>query len=166
MKLVLAGDVAVHDDGTATVASLSDPGHTYRLEQGVCTCKDYAHAPEHLCAHRLSVGFVRKIAELLPAEPAPAPGATPTTLPEAPASCNVYVSIGGHKVQVTLRDTDEQRMLERLQVLLAQYPAPQPQEHHGEGWCRKHGVQMKQTTKNGRSWWSHCLEDGQWCKGR
>ena len=56
--------------------------------------------------------------------PAPEGVAPASTLPEAPCSCNVYVTISGHKVQVTLRDTDEQRMLERLQTLLDRYPAP------------------------------------------
>src|SRR5262249_16332752 len=35
-------------------------------------------------------------------------------LPEAPASCNTYIEIAGRKVQLTLRDSDEQRLLTRL----------------------------------------------------
>src|SRR4029450_7179541 len=91
-------------------------------------CRDWEHAPEHLCQHRLAAGLVRKAHELLPPAPdstAVAPGSR-TPLPEAPSSCNVYLTISGHKVQVTLRDSDEQRMLARLQILLQQYPAPQP----------------------------------------
>ena len=62
--------------------------------------------------------------------------------------------------------------LERLQAVLAQYPLPEPALQSGpqvsgkaEGWCAIHQCQMKQTTKEGRSWWSHRV-DGQWCKGR
>jgi hypothetical protein len=46
--------------------------------------------------------------------------------------------------------------------LPAQPPAsPAPRQ----GWCAKHGLQMVQTTKEGRSWWSHKTAEG-WCKGR
>src|SRR5262245_30812932 len=86
-KLVLGGDVTLLDATTAEVESLSDPGKTYRLEKGVCSCRDYEHAPEHLCCHRLAVGFSRKIQELMPqptnTEPVGHPG-----LPEARASLN------------------------------------------------------------------------------
>ena len=91
------------------------------------------------------------------------------------------MTIGGHKVQVTLRDSDEHRMLARLQTLLAQYPAPEapaqgqlsPQQHNAAamhrpvtGFCPVHQVQMKLNQKNGRSWHSHRLDDGSWCKGK
>jgi hypothetical protein len=66
-RLVLAGDVVLHADGTALVSSLSDPLRLYQVAQGACTCQDYLHAPEHLCCHRLAVGFLRKVEELLPA---------------------------------------------------------------------------------------------------
>jgi hypothetical protein len=92
-------------------------------------------------------------------------------LPEAPASVNCHLIIAGHQVQLTLRDTDEGRLLQRLAAVLAQYPAPQPapqapSQGQGDGWCAKHGVQMQQNDKNGRQWWSHRTADGQWCKGR
>jgi len=36
-----------------------------------------------------------------------------------------------------------------------------------DGWCRKHDVQMKlKNGKDGRSRWSHRLQDGTWCKGK
>jgi DNA invertase Pin-like site-specific DNA recombinase len=35
----------------------------------------------------------------------------------------------------------------------------------GKGWCHKHGLQMTQSHKDGRSWWSHKTADG-WCKGK
>jgi hypothetical protein len=165
-KLVLAGDVALHDDGTATVASLSQPSVTYRLRNGACQCKDYAHAPEHLCCHRIAVGFVRKVNELLP--PTAVDNVRPTEpvapLPEAPASVNCHITLEGRQVQITLRDTDETRLLQRLTALLKQYPAPEPPERQ-KGWCALHQVPMTQTTKDGRSWWSHKTAVG-WCKGK
>jgi hypothetical protein len=168
-KLVLGDDVEVHADGTAVVHSLTDPTRAYKIAQGVCQCKDYAQAPEHLCCHRLAAGFARKVQELLP----PAQSETPAApLPEAPASVNCHITIEGRQVQITLRDTDETRLLQRLRALLKQYPAPAqpertqgPRQGQGKGWCSKHNVQMKQTTKDDWTWWSHRTADG-WCKGR
>jgi hypothetical protein len=109
-----------------------------------------------------------------PAVPQPAPDSdrnrTYMPLPEAPASCNVYLTISGHKVQVTLRDGDEQRMLARLQTLLDTYPAPAPQASsppQGEGWCAVHNAQMRLNRgKDGKSdWYSHKTDQG-WCKGK
>jgi hypothetical protein len=75
-RLVLAGDVVLHADGTALVSNLSDPLRVYQVAQGVCECRDYAQAPEHLCCHRLAAGFLKKVQELLP-PPAQAPGGVP-----------------------------------------------------------------------------------------
>ena len=51
--------------------------------------------------------------------------------------------------------------------LKVQAPAQPPTQspEHPEGWCSKHGVQMRQNHKDGRSWWSHKTTDG-WCKGK
>jgi hypothetical protein len=77
--------------------------------------------------------------------------------------------VHGYEVQVTLRDHDEHALLARLDALLTRDPLPaqtvsQP-TGQGKGWCAKHGVPMKQTTKDGRSWYSHKTAEG-WCKGR
>ena len=169
VKLVLQGDVAPRDDGSIQVGSCTDPVKVYRLVGTTCDCKDFTDgkAPAGWCRHRIAAGIDKRVRELLPPAPAPPP---PPAFPEAPASCNVYVTISGHKVQVTLRDVDEQRMLERLQTLLDRYPAPQPAtqtpaQGQGQGWCSKHHVAMRETTKDGRSWWSHRTDQG-WCKGR
>ena len=170
VKLVLVGDVELLPDGGARVASRSDATVQYHAVNGHCDCRDYPRAPGNLCAHRLAYGIARRATELVsqspPVETGPRmlPPAPATALPEAPASCNVYVTISGHKVQVTLRDQDEQRMLARLATLLQQYPAPEPTARP-EGWCAVHAVQMQQTTKEGRSWWSH-RHEGHWCKGK
>lgn len=36
----------------------------------------------------------------------------------------------------------------------------------GEGLCPVHHVQMRQTAKDGDTWWSHKKDDGKYCKGR
>jgi hypothetical protein len=94
-------------------------------------------------------------------------------LPEAPASVNVRLQIDGRDCQLTLRDSDEGRLLQRLAAVLAQYPAPQPApqvptqgQGAGKDWCSIHNTAMKETTKNGRTWRSHRTAEGQWCKGR
>lgn len=77
---------------------------------------------------------------------------------------NVHLTIAGRQVQLTLRDSDEGRLLQRLAAVLAQYSVPPPQGQ-GEGWCPIHQTAMRQTTKEGRSWFSHKV-DGRWCKGK
>jgi hypothetical protein len=80
-KLALLGDVVLHDDGTATVYSSSDPTRRYEIIDHTCTCRDYEQAPEHLCQHRLAAGLMRKATELLPQSPAvePTPALEPPT---------------------------------------------------------------------------------------
>ena len=103
----------------------------------------------------------------------PQPDATvaapPAPLPEAPASVNVHITIAGRQVQLTLRDTDEVRLLARPQG-----QALSPQQHNAaamhrpvSGFCPVHNVQMKLNEKDGRQWWSHYDEGaGRWCKGK
>jgi hypothetical protein len=190
VKLVLAGDVVPQEDGTVTVFSATDVTRRYVLQGTGCTCADYerGQAPDGWCQHRIAAGIAKRVGELLhqppapvvpehlelwpdndpePAGPAPAPG---PALPEAPASVNVRVTISGREVQWTLRDTDEARLAARLEALLARYPVPQPapqaaSQPQGKDWCPIHQTAMRQTTKEGRSWFSHKV-DGRWCKGK
>jgi hypothetical protein len=68
-------------------------------------------------------------------------------------------------LQLTLRDQDEGRLLQRLEALLMRFPADEKPQEFSEGWCAIHQVQMK-PQKNARgAWWSHKTEEG-WCKGR
>src|SRR5262245_38139 len=83
------------------------------------------------------------------------------------------ITLEGRQVQLTLRGTDETRLLQRLAAVLKQYPLPaQPATQdrtpgQGKGWCGKHNVQMKLNSgQDGRSWYSHRTDDGRWCKGR
>jgi hypothetical protein len=50
---------------------------------------------------------------------------TQETTPEQavlPVSATVHLELGGHQVQLTLHDTDEMRVLARMEALLQQYP--------------------------------------------
>ena len=152
----------------------------------------YGKAPDGWCAHRIAAGMHKRVYQLLAAqditaiaEPTqicastPAPAGTPvppapsTSLPEAPASVNCPITLEGRQVQLTLRDTDETRLLQRLAAVLKQYPLPAPPatqdrpQGQGKGWCSKHNVQMKLNHgQDGRSWYSHRTDEGRWCKGR
>src|SRR5215831_11755892 len=100
-----------------------------------------------------------------PAQPQP----TAAPLPEAPASVNVHLELAGRQVQLTLRDSDEGRLLARLEAILQRFPLvvkpTDTQAISAEGWCPKHGIQMQQQHKSGRTWYSHWTEAG-WCKGK
>src|SRR5262249_39354249 len=146
----------------------------YFVVNGECECKDYAKAPSNWCKHRIAAGLAKRASALTkqrleqldaatngtttltpeqatteapvavtPQEPVATP-ATPA-LPEAPASVNFHTTIAGRQIQITLRDTDETRLLARLETLLQRFPVvEEPKEPaQQEGWCYKHSVQMK-----------------------
>ena len=177
--LILHGQVLPSADDPHTGQVLSSDAQTTYTVNGTCSCQAGQHGKgcKHMQAWRLYQYIAGKLARrteaLLHVQAdlsAPAPPAVP--LPEAPASVNVHLTIAGRQVQLTLRDTDEGRLLTRLQAVLAQYPvsqppAPaQPQGHsQGKDWCSIHNTAMRQTTKEGRSWFSHKV-DGRWCKGK
>src|SRR5262249_37857249 len=169
---VLAGDVQLLPDGTARVASQSNGTVEYHIVNGHCDCRDYDKAPHHLCKHRLSAAIAPPALELVKAAQAAAPAAsqpTPAALPERPASVNVYLELAGRQVQLTLRASDERRLLQRLEAVLQRFPlvvTPTDTPARPEGWCAKHGVQMKLNHgKDGGQWHSHKMAEG-WCKGR
>jgi hypothetical protein len=92
--------------------------------------------------------------------PAPAP------LPEAALSLTLKGTLGGIEAMLTIRGQSPEefkRHLESVKGLLDQpRPAPQsgPTPGQGQDWCAIHQVAMKQTTKNGQSWYSHKTADG------
>src|SRR5215813_10810844 len=129
VKIVLGGDVELQEDGTARVASQSNGQTAYHIVNGSCDCKDYPKAPSNWCKHRIAAGMQKrayalaktKLAQLDhtsngTSEPATEQAqaeakAEAPALPEAPASANVHITLVGRRVQVTLRDSDEQRLL-------------------------------------------------------
>jgi hypothetical protein len=170
-RLVLLHDVAVQEDGSILVGSASDPLKQYHLVGTACECQDFTRgqAPEGWCQHRIAAGIAKRVGELRPLAPAVAPAPVPVPpvpLPEAPASVNVRLMIEGRDCQVTLRDSDEGRLLVRLQAVLAQYPVLAPTARP-EGWCAVHNIQMRLNPgKDGKpGWYSHKAAEG-WCKGR
>jgi hypothetical protein len=185
VALVLAGDVELLPDGTAKVASQSNGTTQYVVCNGHCSCKDYERAPHNLCKHRLSAAIARRAQELTkatladtsghaepPSQPAPTQPEAPTApLPEAPVSITLKATLHGHEVMVTLRGVDfasvKAQVEQGSEWLKVQAPAQSPTQGAGqpEGWCSKHGVQMKLNHKDGRSWWSHRTTEG-WCKGK
>lgn len=94
----------------------------------------------------------------------PPPPAVLPALGEAPCSVNCHLTVAGVQVQLTLRGVSKDEVLARLERILERYARPESLEP-GEGWCAKHGVQMKLNEKHGKQWWSHRLADGHWCKG-
>jgi hypothetical protein len=194
VHLILNGDIAIDANGEGTIASQSNGTGAYNVGKGFsCQCKDQPKSPRGLCKHLLCYHiFTRatalakqRLAELdaasngittpAPEQPStetlvPAPVqetvATPILpLPEAASSANCFVTLAGRQVQLTLRDHNEQRLLQRLETLLQQFPVvEEPKEPaQKEGWCYKHNVQMKLNHGKRGSWWSHKLPNGQWC---
>jgi len=153
VALVLHGDVEPQADGTVTVYSATDATRRYVLQSMSCTCADFerGQAPEGWCCHRIAAGIHKRVHELLPA-PAPEPAPPVGSLPEAPASVNCHITIAGRQVQLTLRDSDEYRLLARLVEVLQRYsqpPAPASSLPQGEEkrYCPRHGVEMARNHK-------------------
>jgi hypothetical protein len=189
VALVKAGQVAQADEHAWHVASTSKPEVVYRINGQGCQCEDAMYrAPRGHCKHVLATLLARKVVALMQApheEGVRMPDATDQTttavashespvvsesptppLPEAPASVNVHITVAGRQVQLTLRDTDENRLLARLQAVLERSPLEPAQDaSQGERWCTRHNTQMRQTTKQGRSWYSHKTDQG-WCQRR
>jgi hypothetical protein len=183
---VLAGDVELLPDGTVKVASQSNGTAHYVVCNGECSCKDFAKAPHGFCKHRLSAAIARRAQELTkakldaasnrqaeaPSQPAPVQPEAPTMpLPEAPVSITLKATLHGHEVMVTLRGVDfasvKAQVEQASEWLRVQAPAQSSTQstEQPKGWCAKHGVQMTQNHKEGRSWWSHKIAEG-WCKGK
>src|SRR6516165_5882751 len=60
VKMVLAGDVELLPDGSARVQSQSNGQTRYWLVHGTCPCRDYEHAPSHLCKHTIAAGIAKR----------------------------------------------------------------------------------------------------------
>jgi hypothetical protein len=61
VRLVLAGDVTLLENGKkGRVSSQSNGTKEYFIANGECQCRDFAHAPEYFCAHRLAYGIYKR----------------------------------------------------------------------------------------------------------
>src|SRR5215831_19663821 len=65
VKLVLAGDVELLNDGKAKVASQSNGTTQYFVVNGECQCKDFPTAPSSWCKHRIAAGLAKRAAALV-----------------------------------------------------------------------------------------------------
>jgi hypothetical protein len=153
VKLVLAHDVTLQDDGSIVVGSCTDPLKTYTLTGQACTCTDFPRAPEGWCRHRIAAGIHKRVHQEMAArspdvepevvlpdafepfadndpegDPEPQPSAPAVPLPEAPVSITLKATLHGHEVLVTLRGVDfasvKAQVEEASAWLQAQAPAP------------------------------------------
>jgi hypothetical protein len=102
----------------------------------------------------------------------PGTAPAPQPCPEALFSLTIRGKLDGQETLLTVRGqsaAEFKRNLETIRGLLDAPAAPQPaapaSQGQGPEWCQVHQTSMKQTTKDGRSWWSHKTAEG-WCKGR
>jgi hypothetical protein len=157
--LILHGQVLPSADDPATGRVLSSDGEKRYTVNGQCDCQAGQHGKP--CKHLQSWRLYQYITKRMEAQPTPDDGHVDTKnlpLPEASASVNVRVTTCGREVQWTLRDHNEARLATRLEALLARYPMPQPASQassQGEGWCSKHGLQMKSSFRKIRGGMSY-----------
>ena len=84
---------------------------------------------------------------------------------------NVRVQVAGREVQWTLRDTDEDRLADRLARLLTRYPAAAvaPRQPQGQGetpQCKYHGPMKASTKAPGTFFCTRKIADGSYCPSR
>src|SRR6266571_6054020 len=93
VAIVLAGEVDLLPDGTATVASQRNGTTEYFVVNGTCSCPDFPKAPQGFCKHRLSAAIAKRAYPLAKAkleagttsQATPASQPTPAQ-PEAPVA--------------------------------------------------------------------------------
>jgi hypothetical protein len=99
-----------------------------------------------------------------------------TLFTEAPASWNTrYITPEGFICQITLRGDTGLVLLEKAQAALAfllthgYSPCEGNNNHHDRKdvrLCQIHHREMKRREKDGKSWYSHQLKEGGWCRGK
>jgi hypothetical protein len=131
VDIVLRGDVTLINSVTASVQSCAGTDRRYTVVGSDCDCPD-AQRPGVICKHRLSVRLVRKIQESLlerqreeeavmqtPQENTGQPG-------ERKITADLTIHIGPNQILITLEDTSDARLAERLEWLCARYGKPVP----------------------------------------
>lgn len=130
LDILLRGAVEHHGGGDFVVNGDSDRSYDIAIWQ--CSCPDGSRAPvlpdgkigcKHVFAALLWVKALKAMQKDVDEERARE--AAPT-LPEAPASANCFVEMHGRRVQITLRDIDEDRLIARMDHLMARYPVQGP----------------------------------------
>jgi hypothetical protein len=160
--LVLTGAVTPQSDGTFIVKGLGGNGTDYITTQHTCTCPDQAKG--FTCKHRIAL-WIWKTArtavqdQIAALEP-------PAFLPEAPASCNVFVTVAGREEAKSIEATPVPAPEAVKEPEPLQQEAPLPAEPPArEDWCSIHQCTMP-LRKNARGhWYSHRLPSGEYCKG-
>jgi hypothetical protein len=168
--LVIHRHVWMDEDGRHGQV-LSSDGQTWYVCNGHCTCMGVTHAPQGLCKHRLAVALYRRASELLAQQGGATPAAAAAALPEAPASVNVRLCVFGHECQFTMRDSDEARLVERLQALLARFPQQAKTTSEASApasgetpTCLYHGAMRESTKVKGTFYCPSRMGDGTFCK--
>ena len=155
ITIVLQDDVLPFEDGHRfAVGSQSDTELYYVLDDE-CSCPDSDRAPDGYCKHVISTWLYRRGTALATERMRVlnTPYSSTQSLPEAPASANVYLMIQGRKVQLTLRDHDENALLARMELLLTRFPDETPEsDTKPVGWCPIHDCQMRRS-KQGNGWY-------------
>jgi hypothetical protein len=96
------------------------------------------------------------------------PQLAPAPCPEAVFSMTLKGKLDGQECLLTARGQTVAEFTANVQAIRGLLdPVPQAPAHQsqGQGWCAKHGVQIQEQHKDGRTWYSH-RQGGQWCKGR
>src|SRR5437870_716871 len=166
VKIVLAGDVALLEGGTARVASQSSGSTHYHIVNGHCDCRDYEKAPHNFCKHRLSAAIARRAQELVKAKvadtngqaEAPRQPAPTVPLPEAPVSITLKATLHGHEVMVTLRGVDFASVKAQVEDASTWLQAQGGQTADTTPQCPTHGA--KKPSTKGKGWYCpHKLAD-------
>jgi hypothetical protein len=133
VKLILSGGVELLPNGTARVASQSDPKTFYVVKGRGCTCPDALYgAKDGWCKHLLATLILKRTTAMVkrqmeanrdrPASVRERASASAEKVPkfqEASASYTLKLPLSGLDVVVTLCDTSEQALFPRVRLLLA-----------------------------------------------
>ena len=98
------------------------------------------------------------------------PGLTPAppACPEALFSVTLRGKLDGIETLLTVRGMTPEEFrhnLQQVRGLLDQPQTPVEAVRPAAGWCPVHDCAMPQTSKDGRTWFSHRTAEG-WCKGK
>ena len=179
VRIILQGDVILFEDGISFAVGSESDADLYYIFDNECTCPDSDRAPDGYCKHVIATRLYKRGTALAAQRmqeidvQAIAKQQEIKFLPEAPASANVFLTIQGRKVQLTLRDYDENALLARMESLLTQFPQEAPEQttppEVREGWCPIHQCQMRQS-KQGDGWYHKEGEQANgkaiWCRGK